>query len=132
MIIAEVNRVHSAGTRWAIVEVTNLLPTPSEIAKVYGAIVQSGEYIGIKEIDGNYNFLKNPDYKKPKWHEENYNLAQIRNGAITAGFALLVGISLWLIQNREKAREYKELHQQLDKANEKIDSLISLPIFRKK
>jgi hypothetical protein len=49
-----------------------------------------------------------------------------------AALSLLVGYILWRIDNRSKLQESQEIIEQLQKANNRIDSIKSLPVFQVK
>jgi uncharacterized membrane protein YfbV (UPF0208 family) len=59
-------------------------------------------------------------------------LYQIITALIAATFSLTVGITLWLIDNRSKLQQQKELLQKVQDVNQRVDSLKNILPYLKK
>lgn len=85
--------------------------------QVTGRLHATGRYLVEKgEGTGNMLIRRNPIYKNQWLHD--FKLA-----LISAGLALLVGIILWLIDNRSKHQEMLQIQQQVKKVSDRLDSL---------
>lgn len=72
-----------------------------------------------------YEITKDPKYKNEIWF-------QVKAGFITTLFSLAVGMLLYMWQNPKKDQSYNQLKADSQKTKNTLDSLVSLPIFRKK
>ena len=91
-------------------------------------IAQKGKSINLKEIQN----LIEGDKGKKHLKDTRPFLYQIITALIAATFSLIVGITLWLIDNRAKLQQQKELLQKVQDVNQRVDSLNKILPYLKK
>jgi hypothetical protein len=99
------------------------------IEEISSEIVSDDNYERTARGDDYYISIKK-DFRT--WKDRHPVIHDIILAIITAALSLLVGYILWRVDNESKKQDKQEIMNQLNKANNRIDSLVRLPIFHYK
>jgi hypothetical protein len=70
--------------------------------------------------------------RRKEWVKNHVKVSDLIIAFIAAGLSLLTGYILWRIDSRVKRQELKEIQEQVQKVNDRLDSLANPLIYQKK